>query len=185
MNSPDPASLQNLNDIVLPATVGWWPLAGGWYVLIGLALIILAWYSYQMLQRWIKNRYRRAALDELRLLANSIQTGSIQTGNIQNAGKRDSSLRQLPALLKRTALSAYPRKLVAPLSGDDWYGFLKSQLKKPAFTDTSANLLNSISYSTGDLSKLDSQATMALLDDIEHWLKHHLPVISAETAGET
>lgn len=180
MNSSDPASLQNLNDIVLPATVGWWPLAGGWYVLINLVLIMLAWYSYQMLQRWIKNRYRRAALDELRLLANSIQTGGIQ-----NAEKRASSLRQLPVLLKRTALSAYPRSQVASLSGDDWYSFLNSQLKEPAFTDTSANLLNSISYSTGDLSKLDSQLTTALLDQIEHWLKHHLGVINAKIARES
>ena len=65
MKSLDPASLQNLNDIVLPATVGWWPLATGWYFLFGLLLIALAWFGYRSLHRWMNNRYRRAALREL------------------------------------------------------------------------------------------------------------------------
>ena len=165
MNSPEPASLQNLNDIVLPVTVGWWPLAPGWYFLIGLFLIALAWLSYRSLQRWIKNRYRRAALTELQLLAD----------DTQSAEKRDSSLRQLPALLKRTALSAYPRNQVASLSGDDWYGFLNSQVRKPAFTGPTISLLDHLAYSTGDLTSVDAQATAVLFDSIKHWLRYHDP----------
>ena len=40
----DPGSLQNLNDIVMPAPVGLWPPAPGWYVVfaVGLALAVLA-----------------------------------------------------------------------------------------------------------------------------------------------
>jgi len=123
MNSPDPASLQNLNDIALPATVGWWPLATGWYFLVGLLLITLAWLSYRSLQRWINNRYRRAAL-----------------------------------------------------SGDDWYGFLNSQVKKPAFNDPAISLLDHLAYSTGDLRSVDTQATTDLFEAIRHWLNHHEPV---------
>jgi len=165
MNSPDPGSLQNLNDIVLPATVGWWPLAPGWYVLTGLLLIVLAWFSYRSLQRWISNRYRRAALTELQLLVEGIQ----------NAEKHNSSLRQLPVLLKRAALSAYPRKQVASLSGDDWYGFLNSQVNTPSFTGPTIGLMDYLAYSTGDLSAVDSQATAALLEAIKHWIRHHHP----------
>ncbi len=174
MNSPDPGSLQNLNDIVLPATVGWWPLAPGWYVLTGLLLIALAWFSYRSLQRWINNRYRRTALTELQLLAEGIQ----------NTEKRNSSLRQLPVLLKRAALSAYPRKQVATLSGDDWYGFLNSQVNKPLFTGPVTGLLDNIAYSTGDLSAVDAQATTVLLDAIKHWLKHHQPANRSEDSKE-
>jgi len=166
MNSPDPASLQNLNDIVLPVTVGWWPLAPGWYFLIGLLLIALTWLSYRSLQRWIKNRYRRAALTELQLLEE----------DTQNAEKRDSSLRQLPVLLKRTALSAYSRKQVASLSGDDWYGFLNSQVTNPAFTDPTISLLDHLAYSTGNFNSVDSQAITALFEAIKHWLRHHDPI---------
>jgi len=94
MKSPDPASLQNLNDIVLPATVSWWPLAVGWYFLIGIVLIFFVWFGYRSLRRWFENRYRRVALGELQLLAE----------NLQQEALRDSCLRQIPVLLKRTVL---------------------------------------------------------------------------------
>jgi len=163
MKSADPASLQNLNDIVLPATVGWWPLAGGWYFLFGLLLMAFAWFAYRSLRHWIGNRYRRAALLELQLLAQGIQTVS----------NRETSLRQLPVLLKRTALCAYPRSQVASLSGKDWFRFLNSKLKKPAFTESDSITLDNISYSTGDMSCIDSQIAKALIDASKQWLKHH------------
>ena len=166
MKSSDPASLQNLNDIVLPATIGWWPLATGWYVLIGFLLISLAWFSYRLLRRWIKNSYRRAALHELQLLEERIQQPEV----------RDASLRQIPVLLKRTALSVYPRKQVASLTGKDWFYFLNSTVKNPLFTESSASTLNMVTYSTGGLSTVDAQATTALLDASRSWLKHHQPI---------
>ena len=164
MNSPDPASLQNLNDIVLPASVSWWPLASGWYFLIALMLIALAWIGYRAIRRWIENGYRRAALHELQLLVQ----------DIQDTEKRNTGLRQLPVLLKRTALSIHPREQVASLSGEDWYDYLNSQIDKPAFTESDKSLLDSISYSTGDLNNIDSRAQNALIEAIRFWLNHHI-----------
>ena len=166
MKSSDPASLQNLNDIVLPATIGWWPLASGWYVLIGLLLIALIWFSYRSLRRWINNGYRRAALRELQLLEDRIQQPEV----------RDAGLRQIPILLKRTALSVYPRSQVASLTGKDWFDFLNSTVKEPSFTESTASTLNKVSYSTGGLSTVDAQATTALLNASRSWLKHHQPI---------
>ncbi len=175
MKSPDPASLQNLNDIVLPADVGWWPLATGWYVLSGLLLIALAWFGYRWVQRWINNRYRRAALRELQLLAK----------RIENTEKRDANLRQIPILLKRTALAAYPRSQVASLSGKNWFHFLNSTLKNPSFTESTVSTLDKISYSSGGLSAIDSQAATALLDASSLWLKHHQPATRVKDSGAT
>jgi len=163
MKSPDPANLQNLNDIVLPATVSWWPPAIGWYFLAALLLVAFAWFIYQSLQRWMNNRYRRAALRELQLLA--------EDG--QSAGSRDSNLRQLPILLKRTALAAYPRKQVASLTGKDWHKFLNSKVSTPVFTESTATTLDNISYSTSDLSAVDLQSATALLKASQYWLQHH------------
>ena len=42
----DPGSLQNLNDIVVPGPVAWWPPAPGWYVLAAFALAGLAWLGW-------------------------------------------------------------------------------------------------------------------------------------------
>lgn len=163
MKSSDPASLQNLNDIVLPATVGWWPLATGWYVLIGFLLIALAWFSYRSLRRWTNNGYRRAALHELQLLEE----------RIQQPEARDASLRQIPGLLKRTALSVYPRSQVASLTGKDWFHFLNSTAKNPLFPEAITDTLNTVSYSTGELGSIDSHATTALFDASRSWLKNH------------
>lgn len=174
MNSPDPASLQNLNDIALPPAVPWWPLANGWYFLLALSALALAWISYRSLRRWIANRYRRAALRELQSLANEIQSTE----------RRDSALRQLPVLLKRTALSVYPRSQVASLSGDHWYDFLNSQLGKAAFTGSSRSLLDRISYSTGDLKRVNAQEVSDLLQAVKYWLTHHQsPDLAKDTRG--
>jgi hypothetical protein len=163
MKSPDPASLQNLNDIVLPAQAGWWPLAAGWYFLLGFALIVFAWFGYRSLRRWSNNRYRRASLDEFHRLATKLQ----------NDARRADSLRQIPVLLKRTALSVYPREQVASLAGQDWHQFLNSKIKKPLFTGSTAETLDRISYSVGDLDEIMEPASTALLEATCHWLKHH------------
>ena len=175
MNSPDPASLQNLNDILLPPPVSWWPLAGGWYVLLGLLLIVAAWFLYRSIQRWHQNRYRRAALHELSAIAKGLQTES----------KREPYLRQIPALLKRTALSAYPRDEVASLSGDDWHRFLNGTLKTPLFTEAVTGTLDLISYSSGDLDKLDANSVKNLLRVSSAWLKQHQPNERSKDSKET
>jgi hypothetical protein len=163
MKSPDPASLQNLNDIVLPARVSWWPLAEGWYFVIAALLIVFGWFCYRLLRRWFSNRYRRAALREFRLLEK----------NIQSAADREASLRQIPALIKRTALAVYPRGQVASLAGSSWHTFLNSKVKNPPFTEPVVEILDRVSYSAGDLNELDGQAAATLLKATHHWLKHH------------
>ena len=173
MKSPDPASLQNLNDIVLPAATGWWPLATGWYVVLILLLLALVWFAYQVIQRWTKNRYRRAALGELESITAAIEDGS----------SKEISLRQIPVLLKRSALSAFPRNEVASLSGGRWYDFLNSKVLSPLFTETVTNTLENISYSTGDLSTVKDQEITDLLGATRHWIKNHQITVS-RTAGK-
>ncbi len=175
MKSPDPASLKNLNDIVLPAIVDWWPLAPGWYFLSGLLLIALCWFGYRSLHRWMNNRYRRAALRELQLLADRIHATE----------ERDANLRQIPILLKRAALSVYPRSEVAWLTGRDWIHFLNSTVKNSSFTESTARTLNKISYSCGELGAVDEPATTALLNASRHWLKHHQPATPPKVSRGT
>lgn len=173
MKSNDPASLQNLNDIVMPAAVDWWPLAGGWYVIVGLLSIAILWLVYRSSKNWFANRYRRAAMRELLILEQAL-TDDANSVN---------SLKQLPVLLKRTALSVYPRNQVAALSGSDWFQFLNSNLKKPVFTESMAVTLENIAYSNGDLSAIDRQAARELLSASSLWMKHHLPAVRLKEGG--
>ena len=57
----DPASLENLSDIAVPPPVSWWPLAQGWWIVIGIAVIVIAVAVGNMWLRWQANAYRRAA----------------------------------------------------------------------------------------------------------------------------
>lgn len=163
MNVSDPASLQNLNDIVLPVATGWWPLAAGWYFLLGILLVVLAWFAYSSVKRWTENGYRRAALHQLHLLST----------DINDADKRDDALRQLPVLLKRTALSVYPRSQLASLTGREWHDFLNSKVSRPSFTRSTAGLLDKIAYSVGELNAVDPGSVDELMEACRHWLKHH------------
>jgi hypothetical protein len=175
MKSSDPASLQNLNDIVLPAPVGWWPLAGGWYFLLGLLLALFAWFCYRSVKRWQQNAYRRAAIQELSVIARGLRAEAT----------RQQYLRQIPGLLKRTALAAYPRSEVASLSGEDWHRFLNGTLKKPLFTGAVSSTLELIAYSSEDLNKLDSSSVDDLVNASGHWLKKHRDPASSRDSGET
>jgi len=175
MKSTDPASLQNLNAIVLPAPVDWWPLAIGWYVVFGIVLIVIGWIGYRSVQGWIANRYRRTALQKLQLLANDIQGGV----------NRDSSLRQVPILLKRTALSAYPREQVASLAGKDWFDFLNSNVRNPPFSESNFVILDKVSYSCGELSDIDTHSITALLNASKQWLKNHQTETWPQDSRET
>ena len=165
MNSTDPASLQNLNDIVIPPDVSWWPLAPGWYVVAAILLLLVVWFIFRSLRHRKDNRYRITALREFRTLAEDIRQG-------QNP---DTSLRQIPGLLKRTALSAYPRNEVASLHGEDWHRFLNSTVPRPAFSDSDARTLEQISYSTGSLDSLGMEKITGFLNASGAWLRDHVP----------
>ncbi len=108
----DPASLSNLQDIVLPDPVPFWPPGSGGLLLLAglllsLALIILQYYLHKR-----RNRYRRAGLA---LLADAATT------------------RDVSVALKRVALAAFPRQQVASLYGQGWVDFLNATCPRPAF----------------------------------------------------
>jgi hypothetical protein len=158
----DAGSLQNLNDIVPPSPPPWWPPAPGWYLLMAVTALLLLWLAYRGWRRWRADRYRREALAEL-------------------AAIRDTSvsLEALPALLKRTALAAWPRAEVASLSGDAWHHFLDRTAPRADFSDGLGPLLDRLSYGEGRAA-LSPDERRRLLDAVQHWLRRHQ---APQTAG--
>ena len=151
----DSASLANLNDIVLVPPPLWWPPAPGWYALALALLIIIIWSIYRSWHRYHNNRYRRAAMAELK---------KIETE--QDAYVASS----LPALLKRTALHAYPREQVAALSCGQWRGFLDQNCASEPFKGEAGDLLTKLAYHPGAIKNSDLQL---LLYSSKDWIKHH------------
>ena len=152
------ASLQNLNDIVVPEPAAWWPLAPGWYVLAAILLALLAWLALRVWQGWRRNSYRRQALAELSAI---------------RAGGDASSLQQVPELLKRTALSAWPRQQVAGLSGAAWHRFLDDAAGMQRFRGNAGEILDRLAYAGRGDRLPDSSEAALLLDAAEAWLKQH------------
>jgi len=99
----DPASLQNLRDIVQQPPVPWWPPAPGWWILFGLAVLVAGVLAIRGWRMWRRGAYRRAALREMESATNV-------------AG--------IAEILKRTALVGFPRTDVAALSGSAWCQWL-------------------------------------------------------------
>jgi hypothetical protein len=152
----DNTSLQNLHDIAVPAPISWWPLAPGWYVLAGVvALALLAGLLF-LLRRHQRNRYRRLALGELSL----IRQGAMP-------------LYLLPALLKRTALAAWPREQVASMSGAHWHAFLDQSAGVDLFGSGSGRLLDRLSYGSAEPDILSESEGRQLLNASEVWLRDH------------
>jgi type II secretory pathway pseudopilin PulG len=106
--------LAQLKDIHLPEPIGWWPLALGWYILIGLLLIALLGSLVWIYRYYQQGRAKRQAL---RMLKDYVQRYQ-QDNNHQLMSAR------LSELLRRVALAYFPRSQVASLEGEAWIAFL-------------------------------------------------------------
>ncbi|WP_133129899.1 DUF4381 domain-containing protein [Legionella yabuuchiae] len=114
MASSAPQELAQLRDIHLPESVGWWPLAPGWYLLFFILLLVIIaciWGLYRCY------RNERAKHQALRLL-DEYQSQYEASQNSKLASARVSEL------LKRVALVYFPREEVAGLTGEQWLEFL-------------------------------------------------------------
>lgn len=127
-------ALQQLRDIHLPESAGWWPPAPGWWLLAAVVLVCLVlaigkWRSWRR-----RNRRWQAVQQELMALRAQSQT--------QNSL---AWFGQLNALLKRAARDSYPSQPVASMTGKDWIVFLQHTfMEKSGNTAVDAELIASL-----------------------------------------
>ena len=167
--NPDPSSLDNLFDIVVPPPVSWWPPAPGWYLVGGLAIALAVWAAWRGWQRWRAAAYRRAALAELRQLEARAGDGA----------QHDAALCEVPALVKRTALAAYPRETVASLAGPEWLRFLDRTGHTDAFTHGRGQVLAELAYDPRVAPGVDGPAMRELFDVVARWIGGHDVAVTA------
>lgn len=153
-------ALAQLRDIHLPPPVSWWPPAPGWWWLAAAVLLsTLGLFGWQRRRR--RNRWRRVALGELTrlraLLASRQAEPQIVVG-------------ELSILLRRAALSCFPREAVAALHGERWLAFLDRTLAEGSpFQSESGRLLAIAPYLPE--GTIDETALPALFALGERWLK--------------
>ena len=159
----DPGSLQNLHDIVMPSPVPWWPPAPGWYAVCACIAVAVAWFFRQSYRHWRANGYRRAALRELNHLQDLIESGD-----------RDPAMRKLPELLKRTAMSVWPREQIASLTGAGWLQFLDTSGNTSAFSQGAGRLLLELAYAGHQkMNMISNDQVRSLTRVIEKWIREH------------
>jgi Domain of unknown function (DUF4381) len=164
--SSDAASLDRLRDIVVPAPAPWWPPAPGWYWVLGAVLLATILLAVRFLICWQQNSYRREALAQLSRLERTLH----------DPARRAAALTAFAELLKRAALSVWPRGKVASLTGSTWVAFLESSgATKAGFAET----IERVAYDPGTVSNLNETQVRELAAQVRDWLKHH----RAETRG--
>jgi hypothetical protein len=163
------SGLEKLHEILLPEPVIWMPRTMGWYLVFGLILLAAGWWVFGRLRRFRANRYRRLALAEIKVIERELQEPE----------KRAKTLAEIPVLLKRTALSAFPRSDVADLSGEKWLAFLDKTMGGREFREGEGRLLPELAYAPGArTSKLPDDTIGRLLQLVRLWVKKHIATLS-------
>lgn len=125
-----------LRDLHLPEAIGWWPLAPGWWLLIGLFVLALAYLAREIHRQRRRNAARRFALRELARLRSAYDTD----GNAVALGIR------LSELLRRAMLAYSARSEVAGLTGPAWLEWLDRGLEDKPFSEGPGQKLQELPY---------------------------------------
>ena len=149
--------LAQLYDIRDLDPVSWWPLAPGWWVLIGLALLAAAaayWRHWTYQRSWQGQTYRAFVA-----LNRQLSDGNAQ----QIAGT-------LSVLLRRVAMQSFSRAECAGLEGADWLRWLST--KDPGGFDWVArgSLLIEAPYAPHGRT-YSPQSVKTLIDAAKRWVR--------------
>lgn len=142
MNPAAAPSREAMQGLILPPPVSFWPATPAWYVLLAILAAILLWLGWRAWRRWQADAYRREALRTL----------------------RSAPAPQIAAILKRTALAAWPRAEVASLSGHAWAAFLRRTAPRARLDEAAAGRLATLAY---------APPAPDARQDAERWIRFH------------
>jgi hypothetical protein len=101
---------------------------------------------------------------------------------VKDPSRRVSALGELPALVKRVALAAWPRERVASLSGSALLAFLDHTGRMQTFQLGAGKDLAVLAYDTQTVAALDHEHIAPLFSAVREWIKQH-QAPSPEHAG--
>lgn len=145
--------LDNLKDIYLPKEVPFWPIAYGWWILLGLIIfIIICIFIFREIRKSIKRR-KDLIIKDFR--------------DKVFAQKPEEFVLAISVYLKRIAMDKFPKDNPHSLHGDKWLEYLDKRLKTKDFTTGSGKaLLNS--YAPRELNTQEQEELLAVA---EKWLR--------------
>lgn len=161
--------LDQLEPLIAPPAISWWPPAPGWW-LLALLLPLLLWAAITLLKRLphkTKQAERDAPLDPLR------QAALIELEQLPkpyDGAEAGPWLQQLNAILKRLCRERYPQSHSHTLSSRAWLAFLDSRC--PAAGLTRWMILVEGAYRPH--CSLDDKAITGLNQAVAIWIRKHV-----------
>ncbi len=156
-------SIMDLRDIVIPEPVVFWPPAPFVWVLLGVTCLGMAVLIWRGVARWHARAYRREGLARLSQIE----------GRLHSRGEAEAALADVSVLLKRVALAAFSRRLVAPLYGEGWLAFLDSTCKGCTFSSGSSRLQVSAMVAAPDALQISTDDCKQIVKLSRTWIKDH------------
>ncbi len=152
------AILDQLRPNYLPDPVSYWPLAIGWWFIIGCLFIAICIVILLTIRSYRKNRYRSVGLKKASLIFQQYNSH----------GQKRQFAHECNRLLKLVALKAFPRQDIAQLNGEEWLDFLYRSSGNPLFKSPEASALGS------DRFKPDQELNVEQLHKLtKSWIKKH------------
>lgn len=149
-----------LKELPLPEPVSYFPQTIGWAVAGVVLALLLGWWIWRRWKIWQSNEYRRRGA---KLLA--------------EIGASPDKVRELPFILRQSALNAAPRSDVASLRGPEWIDWLNESGGKQLFLKTDAETFDFFTYRQQDQKPIDDAECGRLVAASMIWMRdHHVAV---------
>lgn len=146
--------LDELKDIHLPTAINWWPIAPGWWILLGLIALVFLLIAMKRSRNRKRRQLVQAAVSSLDILAQDKTLDAAQW------------LKALSTLLRQLVINFHGREAGAGLVGKDWLEYLDQKGGSRSFSEGVGQVLASQPYQ--QTSNYDREA---LLNLVRQWLK--------------
>lgn len=125
--------LDQLQPLIDPPPVPWWPPAPGWW-LLAVLLPLAGWGLWRLLRRWRGRRRQARAEAPLEPLRQAALAELTQLHKPYDGAPAGPWLQQLNALLKRLCRERYPDSHSHVLSSRAWLAFLDNRCPAAGLT---------------------------------------------------
>lgn len=147
-----------LQDIHLPQSADFWPLAIGWWILLVLVLITVAWFVIKAIKLNRRRKRQAKILARFSALEEKLKVKSSNT-----------IIAEINTLLRQLAITYYPREKIASLTGGDWLQFLDESGGTQDFSRGAGRILIEAPYrSEKQIENLNINEFLPL---VKKWIK--------------
>ncbi len=162
------SALDQLQPLILPEPVGFWPPAPGWWLL--LILLPALGYGLWRARTLLPKKASSETVEPLDPLRQAALVELAQMHKPYDGAPAGAWLQQINGLLKRLCRNHYPYSQSHTLNGRKWLAFLDNRC--PAAGLTRWMILVEGAYKPE--CKLDDKAINGLTQSVETWIRKHV-----------